>query len=100
MSKAKIINLEPRKCMFAVIGMTGAQVHYVDWVVGVFFSEGKAIDHRFSLEEWLMDQDIPNDTSLTVYCPEPAHFLDSSLQNHWRGYGVEYFVEEVKVLDD
>jgi hypothetical protein len=86
--------------MFILYGETGEYDDYKVWVVGIFKYHNKAISYMKALEANANSLGVPLDISAAFYGNCPQSLEDEGLRNNWVGYGVEYSVGKISVLDD
>jgi hypothetical protein len=85
--------------MYILYGETGEHSDYKNWIVGVFKNVEKAWEYRDRLREDLDAHDIHREVGEMIYMDCPEGMIDSLLQHNWIGFGVEYEVGRVSVLD-
>jgi hypothetical protein len=98
--KAKSIIFDRQEKMFILYGETGEYEDYRFWVVGIFKKEEKAKKYQIVLEEDATRHGIDIDCSVSFHPPCPVSLMDSGLITNWMGFGVEYSVGTMEVLDD
>jgi hypothetical protein len=86
--------------IFIIIGETGEYDDSVYWVVGAFFDKEVCLRYRDKLNNFLSENGISNSVGGPSQYKRPEHFIDPDLANYFgRGYGVEYKIQEIEILD-
>jgi hypothetical protein len=93
------IVLEHNESIFILYGETGEYDEHKDWIVGAFKSILSAEEHMIKLNADAVAHGIELDVTVIFRGLCPEGLLDEGLSRNWAGYGVEYSVGHIKILD-